>query len=72
MEARQDMELGRDMGDGWKGWQDETRQAWQWQEWQPEQSKTGGREETEEYKRREEGRQKTAMILDSYFPRSFR
>jgi hypothetical protein len=34
------------------------------------QSKTGGREEREEYKKREERRQKTATIPDSYFPRS--
>jgi hypothetical protein len=34
------------------------------------QSKTGGQEERDEYKKREERRQKTAMIPNSYFPRS--
>jgi hypothetical protein len=55
-EGRQDMEFGQDMADGWKAWQYETQQAWQWQwqVWQTKQSKTGGCEERVEYKRREE------------------
>jgi alpha-galactosidase/6-phospho-beta-glucosidase family protein len=55
-----------------KVWQDETRQVWQWQRWQTRQSRVrqGGQEEREKYKRREERRQKTATIPDSYLPRS--